>query len=335
MKMREGIIAGGNWILDRVKMIDAYPPQDALTTIRSESVSNGGAAFNVLSDLAFLGFPYPLAGVGLVGEDAEGEFVLAQCRASGIDADQIRKTSDAPTSYTDVMTVQSTGRRTFFHCRGANALLGEEHFDFSACSARHFHLGYLLLLDRLDQPHADGTVAGHVLRRAREAGMSTSADVVSESSSNFRSVVLPALPHVDVCFMNEFEAERCTGVPLSSPSAHALREAARQLLDAGVCKWAVIHFEDGAYACGPSGEAAIGRVNMPHQMVKGMVGAGDAFAAGVLYGLHEECDIQTCLKYGVCVAASCLQDPSASGGVRSLTECLEMGRRFGFAKPTT
>lgn len=32
---------------------------------------------------------------------------------------------------TDVMTVESTGERTFFHHRGANAELGSEHFDFS------------------------------------------------------------------------------------------------------------------------------------------------------------------------------------------------------------
>ncbi len=331
--MREGIIAGGNWILDRVKMIDEYPPQDALTTIRSESVSNGGAAFNVLTDLVQLGFPHPLAGIGLVGDDPQGEYILEQCRGSRIETSRIRKTSEAPTSYTDVMTVQGTGRRTFFHCRGANALLEEEYFDFSETSFKHFHLGYLLLLDRLDQPHADGTVAGHVLRRALEAGVSTSVDVVSESSSNFRAVVLPTLPHVDICFMNEFEAERCTGVPLASPTAATLREAATKLLNVGVRKWVVIHYEDGAYACGPSGDSLIGRIELPGEMIKGMVGAGDAFAAGVLYGWHAEYEIEKCLEYGVCAAASCLQDATASGGVRDLTECLDMGRRFGFAHP--
>src|ERR1700722_13741107 len=114
--MKQGILAGGNFILARGKMIDEYPPEDALTNIRSESVSNGGAAFNVLADLARLGFPHPLAGIGLVGDDEAGDYVLDQCRSDGIDATQIRKTREAPTSYTDVMTVQSTGRRTFFHC---------------------------------------------------------------------------------------------------------------------------------------------------------------------------------------------------------------------------
>ena len=34
--MRTGILAGGNFIIDHVKLIDAYPEQDMLTFIRSE-----------------------------------------------------------------------------------------------------------------------------------------------------------------------------------------------------------------------------------------------------------------------------------------------------------
>ena len=54
----------------------------------------------------------PLAGVGLVGEDADGNFIMADCARFKIDADAMQQTSAAPTSFTDVMTVQATGRRT-------------------------------------------------------------------------------------------------------------------------------------------------------------------------------------------------------------------------------
>ena len=55
--------------------------------------------------------------------------------------------------------------------RGTNAFLDASHFDFAQSDARIFHLGYLLLLDRLDQPDPIcGTVSAAVLKRAQEAG---------------------------------------------------------------------------------------------------------------------------------------------------------------------
>ena len=62
--MRSGIIAGGNWIVDHLKIIDAWPTQDALASILAESSGNGGSAYNVLKDLALLGAPFPLTGIG-------------------------------------------------------------------------------------------------------------------------------------------------------------------------------------------------------------------------------------------------------------------------------
>ena len=51
-------------------------------------------------------------GAGLVGEDALGEEILADCRKHKIDARHVGRTAKAPTSYTDVMTEQTQGRRT-------------------------------------------------------------------------------------------------------------------------------------------------------------------------------------------------------------------------------
>ena len=116
---RSGIIAGGNWLIDHVKVIDVWPEQDSLATILEESWGNGGGPYNVLKDLAKLGAEFPLEGIGLVGEDASGERIREDCRAHGIDVRQLRTTREAPTSFTDVMTVAATRRRTFFHQRGA------------------------------------------------------------------------------------------------------------------------------------------------------------------------------------------------------------------------
>jgi sugar/nucleoside kinase (ribokinase family) len=332
---RVGILAGGNWLVDHTKIIDGYPPQDTLASILSQSLSNGGGPYNVLIDLAHLEAPFPLEAIGLVGDDAEGEYIRRDCQAHKIDVRQLRITKEAPTSYTDVMTVKSTGRRTFFHQRGANAFLDAPHFDFTQSNARIFHLGYLLLLDRLDQSDPRyGSVAASVLQRAQAAGFKTSVDVQTVESDRYADVVLPALRFCDFCILNELEAERTTGVAISKEGAvdlSAAQRAARQLVDAGVREWVVLHFPSGAIAVNrQNSELVQASVNMPQALIAGATGAGDAFAAGILLGLHENAPMETALRYGVCTAAASLTDPSSSDGVAPLAQCLGLAETHGY-----
>jgi sugar/nucleoside kinase (ribokinase family) len=71
-------------------------------------------------------------------------------------------------------------------------------------------------------------------------------------------------------------------------------------------------------------------VRIPPADIKGAAGAGDALAAGILYGLHEDWPISECLQLGVCVAAASLYDASCSGSVRPLADCLHLGTQFGY-----
>lgn len=332
--MRNGIIAGGNWIVDHVKLIDTWPAQDTLATIVDQSSSNGGAPYNILIDLAHLGARFPLTGIGLVGDDANGKAIIDDCRAHGVDSTGIRITTAAATSYTDVMTVEKTGRRTFFHQRGANAHLDIEHFDFAGAQAKIFHFGYLLLLDRLDEMTGGQPRACEVLKRAKLAGLRTSLDCVSEDSHRFHTIVTPTLPFVDILFANDFEAEKVTGVPLRANgriAAAAVGLAARKLLKAGVQSWVVIHFPEAAYACSAAGEGIWqAGLRVPPGDIRGAAGAGDALAAGVLFGLHEEWPMAECLRFGVCAAAASLYHPTCSEGVMPADACLGLGQRLGF-----
>jgi sugar/nucleoside kinase (ribokinase family) len=332
--MRNGIIAGGNWIVDHIKVLDRWPAQDALASILRQSIGGGGSPYNILKDIAKLGAPGPLAAVGLVGDDADGRAIIGDCTADGIDATGLRRTAEAATSYTDVMTVEGTGRRTFFHQRGANALLGPEHFDFTGTKAKLFHLGYLLLLDRLDELVDGRPRVCEVLDRAREAGMITSVDCVSEDSNRFETIVAPALPSIDVLFANDFETEKLTGIPLRSDGAigsMAVGKAARNLLRRGVKSWVIIHCPEAVYACNVSGEAIWQpALRVPEEAIAGAAGAGDALAAGVLYGLHEEWAMGKCLELGVCAAAASLSHPSCSEGVLPVADCLGLAKRFGY-----
>ena len=325
--MRNGIAAAGNWIVDRVKIVDHWPEQDALANVLDESLGNGGGAFNLLVDLAKLGADFPLDGIGLVGNDADGAWILNRCIDHGIDTSQIKAT-DAPTSHTDVMTVRDTGRRTFFHQRGANARFSRRDVDFEKSNAKIFYLGYLLLLDQLDSADEDfGTQASRLLRDASAKGMKTAIDVVSEDSDRFALIVQPALPHVDWCFMNEFEAARTTG-------EKDLERAGLELVRLGVHECAFLHSPEGAMATSSDGERVWQpSVAVPQDRIAGCVGAGDAFAAGVLLGLHEELPLKKCLRMGVCAAAASLTGASASEDVLRLESCLELGRTYGFLKP--
>src|SRR2546423_3584961 len=286
---RNGVLAGGNWIVDYLKIVDVYPQEDTLANILDEAVCNGGSPYNLLVDLAKLGANFPLEAIGLLGDDEAGQMIRANCAKHGIVTDQLVGTQKAPTSYTVVMSVKNSGRRTFFHHRGSNALLGEEHFNFRASRAKIFHLGYLMLLDQLDRAHADGTVAAHVLKEAQNTGLLTSIDLVSEEASRFEPVVLPALKYCDFCFMNEIEAERATGIPLRLEGKllwSYLHRAAQILLEHGVKRWVFVHFPEGAFALGGKGQPLVqASVLVPKSRIKSVVGSGDAFAAGVLYGL--------------------------------------------------
>ncbi|HWA88319.1 MAG TPA: PfkB family carbohydrate kinase [Opitutus sp.] len=332
---RSGIIAGGNWVVDHVKVIDRWPEQETLATVVGQAWGNGGGPYNVLKNLARLGAAFPLEAIGRVGDDAEGRRIREDCAAHRIDVTQLRTTADAPTSYTDVMTVAGTRRRTFFHQRGANARLAPEDFDFSRTPAKWFYLGYLLLLDRLDACDAGGAPrAREVFRRARAAGLKTALDCVSGAEDGFRNVVAPVLPEVDLLLANDEEAEKLSGVAIGRGATldrAAVERAAAAILRQGVREWAVIHFPEGVCAVGAAGERVWQpAVKFPAGEIGGTAGAGDALGAGVLLGLHEGWPMARALELGVCAAAASLRHPTCSETVERVEACLALGRRHGF-----
>lgn len=337
--MRKGILAAGNWIIDQVKIIDCFPDQEQLVNILEEYSSNGGSAYNLLKALYKLKAPFPLEAIGLLGDDARGTHIIEECKTMGVDTTQLRKTPGFYTSYTDVMTVKDTGKRTFFHQRGANALLDKQHVDFSLSAAKIFHLGYLLLLDQLDTIDANGnTVAATLLKEAAEKGFITAADVVSENSDRFNLVIPPALPYLDYLFLNEFEASKLTGI--FTASGHEMNmdgcwQAAQKVIEMGVRKWVILHFPEGVIAVSARGEKIFQPgIHLPSETIIGAVGAGDAFAAGALLGIHEEKPMKECLKYGVCAAATSLFKPTSSDGILSLQNCLDIGTTYGYRTKT-
>jgi sugar/nucleoside kinase (ribokinase family) len=317
--------------VDHVKIIDAWPAQDTLANIASQSDGNGGGPYNVTKNLARLGCGFPLAGIGLIGRDADGEKILNDCDAHGIDRREIFQTSEAPTSYTDVMTVAGTGRRTFFHQHGANARLDLQHFELTKSTARVFYLGYLCLLQKLDAVDSTGrTAASRILEQARTLGLLTAADLVSNETSDFAAIVNPSLPFLDYLFLNEYELARLTG-DSASRFPTQLEAQARMVLQRGVRRAVIVHLPGGALCVRHDQPTLVQpAVRVPASMIAGTAGAGDAFGAGFLLALHEGWDLQRCLELGVCGAAASLRDATCSAAVESWQNCLALGRQLGF-----
>ncbi len=325
MSERTGICCAGNWIIDHVKTIDVWPQEEALANIVDEDLGTGGAPYNVIVDIARFELGLPLFGLGLVGDDEDGARILRDCEQHGIDARWLRRVEGVPTAYTDVMNVRATGRRTFFHNRGANARLAPEHFPLDELPCRILTLGYLLLLDGMDAEDAEfGTCAARVLAGCRERGILTAVDVVSEESDRFATVVNPALPHTDCLIINEIEAGKTTGRSIRDGDRldrAELEAAARDLLDRGVGQLVVIHTPETSVGIERDGRAVWQpTLDLPDGFIVGAAGAGDAFFAGMAVGIHESWELERSLRFANAAAASSLRHATCTGGMVTADE---------------
>ena len=187
--MRKGICVAGNLVVDITYPIERWPRQSELTTI-TEGITRsvGGAVCNVVTDLARMDKSLPLSALGVIGQDAEGDFILEQLgKYRNVDLSLLGR--KGATSFTAVMSDNRTKARTFFQYRGANALFDESFIDWEKIDAELLHVGYILLLDALDQEDAEyGTKMARLLAEARRRGLKTSIDVVTETGDRFRTL---------------------------------------------------------------------------------------------------------------------------------------------------
>lgn len=325
----KGICVAGNLIVDITYPIEHWPKESELTTI-TEGITQsvGGAVCNDIVDLAKLDPTMPLQALGLIGEDAEGQFILDELgKHKNIDLSLLKR--KGRTSFTAVMSDNETKNRTFFHYRGTNALFSEEYIDWDRLDADIFHIGYILLLDALDAEDPEyGTKMAKVLAQAQKRGMKTSIDVVSEAGNRFQRIVSPALRYTDYCVINELEAQQVTGVLLRDEDGtlrpENMEKALAALKELGVSTWAVIHCPEGSY-CLDENDQYITSTSLllPKDHIKGTVGAGDAFCSGVLYGAWKKWDLKKSIRLATCAAVAALSERGATEGLRSLEEVMK------------
>lgn len=331
--MGKGIAIGGNIFVDYIKVIEALPPKGMLANITEERMSIGGCVSNTIMDLARMDKSLPLKALGCLGEDERGKFVLGLFEENGIDCGGIRIRKDISTGYTDVMAARCDNTRTFFNYRGSNSLFGIEDIDFDALDVNILHMGYALLLDRFDGEDPEyGTVMARALAGARERGIKTSLDVVSEDSDRFSRVVVPSLRHCDYLVINEVEGSLIAGIPVRGGggelSEQALHDVCQKLKELGVAESVVLHCPEGGFLLDNSGYYTMPAVNVPRDFIKGTVGAGDAFAAGALYAFYQGWEPGKVLLLANCSAAANLSSADSVSGSRPLEELFDLGRKY-------
>jgi sugar/nucleoside kinase (ribokinase family) len=324
--VRKGITSGGNIIVDYVKIIDSYPKQGNLSSILDISRSVGGAVPNMLINIAKMDMSVPLQAIGISGDDENGDYVLSRLEEHYIDTSLVSRHSTLGTSFTDVMSVRSTGERTFFHYRGANAVLNCKYFDFSRIKGEILHIAYALLLDGMDLPDQEyGTVMAKTLAKAQECGIKTSIDVVSENSDRFNMIVPPSLKYANYCVINEVEASMTTRIPARNDNGDIIISnieiMCRKLFEMGVKDWVIIHCPEGGFGMNVSRRFHMQpSIDLPKDYIKGKVGAGDAFCGAILYSAYMKWPMEEALKIASGAAACNLSEANAIDGMKKIEE---------------
>ena len=338
MSGRRGVATAGTWCVDFNKSIAQWPGEDTSNEVLATDRQGGGSGCNMAIDLKRLDPHFPVETMGLVGDDEAADFLFAQCDAHGIERGGLIRAPGGATMSVDAFNVVSTGRRTHFFHQGAAALMSPEHFDFSHSNARFLHLGLPGAHARMDaawREDANGWVT--TLRAARRRGLRTNLELMTTSRERLAALARPCLPHLDMLIVNDFEIGALADVETrgaDGPDIAGVGKALDAALALGAMDLVVAHFPQGAIAATrEGGHFALGSVAIPPETIVGVNGAGDAFAAGLLYGLHEGWAIEASLRLGHASAAASTRMVSTTAGVRPVAECLGLADQWGL-RPT-
>ncbi len=317
MNMKTGIAVAGTILVDKLNEISAYPASGELTKILSVSCAVGGAVPNVGIDIKRVDPSIPVMAVGKIGNDAEGDFLVDVLEKNCVDASLLVR-GDKPTSFTDVMSIIG-GQRTFFTFPGACADFGFDDVDFESLDVKMLHLGYFLLLDKVD-----GGDGEKILKVAQEKGVKTSIDLVSENSDRYH-IVKSCLKYVDNVIINELEAGMIAGI---EPCRENLEKIAHAIKEMGVSERVIIHMPETGVCLSDNGFFELPSWDLPKGFIKGKTGAGDAFCAGALIGIYRELDEMEILTLAQKAATASLTSSSSIDGMISENEIDEMLKRI-------
>lgn len=334
---RKGIVTGGTWCADHNKLVTHWPGEEEVVEILANEIHGGGSACNLGIDLKRLDPEIPVSTIGLIGDDVDGRILMAEADSAGIERSGLMVAEDSNTSHTDAFTADDTGKRTHLYSPGAAAQLSPDHFEFSGVRARFLHLGLPGVHAKLDGAWGDdenGWVT--VLKKARAAGLATNLELCSIPAARIAQIVRPCLAHLDLLIVNDFEIAAIAGqdtTPKPDVDVQQCLMAAHKVLSMGSMQLVISHFPSGAVAVSRDGAETLSpSVNIPSEEVRGTNGAGDAFAAGVLYGLHQNWSVTEAIELGHASAAASVRGLGTTGTVIAWQDSLALASRWGWRR---
>lgn len=279
--------------------VDALPERGKLSLVKRMELHTGGCANNTGTDLAKIGIK--TAVLGKVGNDGFGDFLVNTLEHEGVNCAGVVRDAKEATSATMVM-VHSDGERTFIHYLGANASLCENDVNYDVIkSSKILHIAGSFLM-----PGIDGEPTAHVLKKAKEMGVTTALDTAWDSRGNWMKLLKPCLEYVDYAVPSIEEARMVTG-------QHKPADVAKALMDCGVKTVALKMGSEGSYIRSADTEIRIPIYNVDAVDANG---AGDSYAAGFLAGIVNGWDLEYTGKFASAVGAFCVTAVGATAGIK-------------------
>ena len=264
---------------------------------------SGGSAANTVAGVASFGGR--AAYLGKIHDDQLGRVFGHDMRAHGV-VFESSLTSDGPPTGRCLIVVTPDAERTMSTYLGASAFFGPDDVDAEVVETARitFLEGYLF--DR-DEAKAAYRRASDIAHGAGRQVALTLSDTfcVERHLAEWRSLVVDA---VDVLFANEAELRVLYDLDLERSVERARAEVGLACVTLGA---------DGSLLVTPDG---VVEVPAEPTSVLDTTGAGDLYAAGVLFGLSQGMNLRECGRLGSIAASAVIGQTGArpSGSLASL-----------------
>ena len=316
--MNKGVIGLGMWCVDNTYKINELPERGKLEPILDSFQCVGGGPSNVLTDLSSLGFNYPMIAMGSIGLDGNASIIKNHLKKNNIQINYLISSKTIPTSQT-VCMIEKKNERTFLYYPGANNLLDTKHFKIDDLKSKPkiLYIGYLTLLGKLDRFNNNKTRLNIVLEKAKKKNLITVLDLVSNKTSHFQKIVYSALPFTDYLLLNEIEAQLLFKKSIKKNDNYLniklILQLTKKIFKKGLLKGLVIHNSKESVCVLKDQTHNIKSKIIPQQKIKNAVGAGDAFCAAFIYGIHENWNIEKILKKAHAAGTAMMKIDASSG----------------------
>ncbi len=282
--------------------------EDGETTVLETGSCAGGSAANTIYGLARFGVSTGFCGV--VGTDDDGKTLLQDFQKAGVDTSRIRIKRGAKSGSVLCLS-DKRGRRSLYVLPGANNQLTMADLDLAYINrANMLHLSSFA-------DNAQFKVVQELVGRL-DASVKLSFAPGALYAVKGLKTLAPILRRTHLLFINQGEVRQLTGKDVITGAESCLKQG---------CQKVVVTLGTGkklkkTTAVGYIRDSESEYVIKPRDIGAGTdtTGAGDAFAAGFIYGVLKDKGLKECGRLGNIVAQSSVSQIGARGGLPTLVE---------------